>query len=470
LQYHFMGEYGWINDPNGFIQYRGRYHLFYQHYPYGPVWGPMHWGHAVSEDLVTWSYLPVALAPDRAYDQDGCFSGSAIEKDGRLYLLYTGHVLTGSGPDEYRQTQNVACSDEGFVFAKLPVNPVIDIAQIPPNASKQDFRDPKVFQSGAHYYLVIGSNDCRRDGQVLLYRSPDLLNWEFVNVLAKGEGRLGSNWECPDLFRLGGRDVLLVSAQHVGGDALHNLHSAVALTGKADLAKGVFETDDFQALDDGFDFYAPQTTLDDKGRRLVVAWMDMWESAEPTRTWGHHWAGAMTLPREMILKDGRLCFKPIREIEKYRRNPSAWHDVGLDGEIELETGGDSYELQVTFEAGTAVEFGLKLRANETEETVLAYDRAQKMFRLNRDRSGRGPKGERRSAADLADNRLELRIFVDRCSVEVFIGEGVKVMTARIYPGRRATRVKLFSKGPCTVRSLRKWDIVTRTIGQGEERR
>lgn len=132
LNYHLMAEFGWMNDPNGFIHYNGEYHLFYQHYPYEPVWGPMHWGHAVSRDLVNWKYHPVALAPDQEYDKDGCFSGSAAVKDDQLVLLYTGHVVTGPNPDKnYEQVQAMAFSKDGVNFHKYEDNPIIGLDQIP---------------------------------------------------------------------------------------------------------------------------------------------------------------------------------------------------------------------------------------------------------------------------------------------------------------------------------------------------
>ena len=215
LNYHLMGEYGWINDPNGFIQYKDMYHLFYQYYPYESVWGPMHWGHSISKDLVKWDYLPVALAPDEDFDRDGCFSGSAIEKDDKLYLMYTGHVHTGPNiKEDYKQLQCLAYSQDGIDFIKLK-NPVIDSYQVPENSSKKDIRDPKTYKVGDYYYTFLGSNDNCENGQVLMYKSSDLINWEFVNIIAKGNGELGENWECPDLFSLQSKDVLIVSPQYL---------------------------------------------------------------------------------------------------------------------------------------------------------------------------------------------------------------------------------------------------------------
>ncbi|MFD0694570.1 glycoside hydrolase family 32 protein [Paenibacillus sp. GCM10027628] len=460
LNYHLMSEFGWMNDPNGFVQYKGQYHMFYQHYPYKSVWGPMHWGHAVSRDLISWTYQPVALAPDQTYDKDGCFSGSAVEKDGRLYLMYTGHIITGPDKDnDYIQKQNMAVSSDGVVFEKLADNPVIDNSQIPEGASLKDFRDPKVFERDGSYYVVLGSNDGKGNGQILLYRSEDLIHWTFVNVMAQSDGTLGDNWECPDLFALGGRDVLLMSPQRVPaqGDDYRNLHSTTYMLGELDTVSGKFHYDAYLPVDYGFDFYAPQTTRDDQGRRIMIGWMDMWETDMPTQQ-GHGWAGAMTLPRELVLQGDKVLFLPVKEIEGYRKNLYEMTGVTLDGELLLGTEGDSYELQVKLKAGTATGFGLKLRTSSEEETVLSYSVNDRLLSLNRDRSGIGPQGERRTTVELDGGVLALRIFVDRSSVEVFIQGGEKVMTARIYPSENSRGIKVYSQGESVIQSLQKWDI------------
>ncbi|MFM9277224.1 glycoside hydrolase family 32 protein [Paenibacillus jiagnxiensis] len=462
LNYHLMAEFGWMNDPNGFIHYNGQYHLFYQHYPYEPVWGPMHWGHAVSRDLMKWDYLPVALAPDGVLDRDGCFSGSAIEQDGKLVLMYTGHVVTGPDKDQdYKQSQGIAVSEDGVTFEKWEGNPVIGYDAVPDTVSRKDFRDPKVFRHGDQYYAVLGSNDAKGNGLVLLYRSNDLRSWTYVNVLAKSDGRFGDNWECPDLFPLGGRDVFMLSPQRMPaqGEAYRNLHSTMYGIGDFDPVAGTFTAERYAPVDHGFDFYAPQSTVDDKGRRIIIGWMDMWESEMPTQQ-GHHWAGAMSLPREAVIDGGRLLFRPLEETEKYRSNLFEQPVTVLTGEQTLETGGDSYELQAVFqfEAGITEEFGLKIRVGSGEETVLSYRPNDGLFRFNRDRSGIGPGGERRVHLGLQEGRLELRIFVDKSSVEVFIGDGEYVLTGRIYPGPESLGIQAFAEGTCSLVSFRKWDI------------
>lgn len=462
LKYHLMGECGWINDPNGFIEFKNSYHVFYQYYPYEPFWGPMHWGHAKSEDLVKWKQLPVALAPECDFDKDGCFSGSAIEKDGRLYLMYTGNVNAGSNKDtESKQIQCLAFSDDAGVFKKFKHNPVIDIGGIPDHSSRKDFRDPRVFKRGNAYYAVLGSNDGNGSGQVLLYQSLDLFGWRFINILAKSDGNMGNTWECPDLFNIQGMDILIVSPQYLKpqGNNYHNLHSSIYMPGNLDIAEGTFKFEKYYPVDYGFDFYAPQTISDSKGRKIMIAWMDMWEAEYPTQILGHNWAGAMTLPREIILKGGRLYFRPIDEIRKYRSNGISFSDISLNGVKKFNTYSDCYEIQVVFAAEDAAEFGLKLNVNDMEETILAYDREDGLFRFNRDKSGIGPKGERRTEIDLLDNTLKLHIFVDKCSVEVFINDGEKVMTGRIYPSMHSPEILFFSKGKCRILLFEKWDIM-----------
>ncbi len=461
LKYHLMGEYGWINDPNGFIQFKDNYHLFYQHYPYDAVWGPMHWGHAVSKDLIKWTYLPIALAPNKDYDRDGCFSGSAIEKDGILYLVYTGHINTGDDKRrDYRQVQNIAFSDDGVRFNKYEKNPIIDDKQIPDKASKKDFRDPKIFKIGDTYYLLIGSNDEHGIGQVLMYKSIDLIKWEFVNILLKGNEDTGINWECPDIIRFEEKDILLVSAQYMKakGDDFKNTHSSIYFVGRLYIDKGKFEYENYYSIDYGFDFYAPQTTIDKNGRIVMVAWMDMWETDLVTNRLGHNWAGAMTLPREVIKIGEEIYFKPISEIVKYRKNEYSLQDIELNGEVNLETNGICYEIDAEFESLDAKEFGLKVRKGKKEETVLLYNCQESLFIFNRDRSGVGPKGERKTLVNLNEGRLRLRVFVDVSSVEVFINEGEEVMTGRIYPDSESINISIFSVGECRVLYLKKWDI------------
>lgn len=461
LQYHVAPQAFWMNDPNGFVFYKGEYHLFYQHHPYSPEWGPMHWGHAKSKDLATWEHLPIALAPSEDYDIDGCFSGSAIEKDGKLYLMYTGNKWTGDNPDtDLEQVQCLAVSEDGITFAKIPQNPVISkvpAGDIHPN----HFRDPKVWKNGNDYYCVLGSRTIEEKGQILLYRSTDLIDWEFLNVAAKGEGNFGFMWECPDLFHLDGHDVLVMSPQGVSpeGDRYHNLHQAGYLVGSLQYDTGILEHGAFELLDYGFDFYAPQTTIDNQGRRIMTAWMAMWESDMPEQSFD--WAGAMTIPRQLTLMDGKIISQPVPEFKTLRMNETTFENVAIKGEQSLEgINGDCYELEVTIQPKKASTFGLKVRVNEelNEETVFTYHVAEKTLTFDRNKAGKGPGGIRKAPVALKDESISLRLFVDKSSVEVFVHEGDQVMTGRIYPSEHSVGIHFFSDDEMEIISVKKWDL------------
>lgn len=471
LGYHVMAEIGWINDPNGFVHYNGEYHLFYQYYPYNSQWGPMHWGHVKSKDLVKWDHLPVALAPDMYYDADGCFSGSAIEKDGKLYLMYTGHTSTDpENPQNTRQIQNIAVSEDGIDFEKVRVNPVIATRDLPEYALPQDFRDPKVFKHGDDFYVVVASCNVDESGQILLYKSKDLLNWTYVGVLARSENKLGKMWECPDFFHLDNADVLIMSpmALERQGDKYCNTSSVVYILGNFDFEKCKYDYHTIDEIDAGFDFYAPQTMIDDKGRRILIAWMQMWGRNMPSNDENHHWAGAMTLPRELRLMNGKLYQNPVEEMKNYRVNEINYKDITINGSLTLEgVQGQSLELEVEIDALSSNKFGFKVLKDEENETVMYYDRKEGKFVFDRSKNGRTLLGAeqhedikyvRRVAIPLSNNSLKLRIFIDRSSVEVFIQDGEKVMASTVYPKSTAKGIEFFSDGEVIIKQLNKWDI------------
>ncbi|WP_209124138.1 glycoside hydrolase family 32 protein [Alkalihalobacillus sp. BA299] len=461
LNYHVASPAYWINDPNGFIFYKGEYHLFYQHHPFTSQWGPMHWGHVKSKDLTFWEHLPVALAPSEEYDKDGCFSGSAIEKDGKLYLMYTGHKWTGENHDtDLEQVQCLAVSEDGVSFKKIASNPVIKGAP-EGDIHPHHIRDPKVWKHGDYYYCVIGNKTKEEVGQVLLYRSEDLLEWEFLNIVAKGGGNFGFMWECPDLFHLDGHDILMMSPQGMvsEGHLYQNLHQSGYVLGKLDYESGKLDHGSFRLLDYGFDFYAPQSTIDDQGRRVMVAWMAMWESEMPEQEFD--WAGAMTLPRQLFIEDGQIISKPMPEVEKLRNNLTQFENVIFDGKRVFEgVSGYCLELDIVIDAKEATQFGLRLRVNDEskEETVLSYDCNESFLTLDRNKSGKGLKGIRKAPVELKDNQLHLRVFLDKSSIEIFINGGEKVMTSRIYPSESSTGIEFFAKGPISINSLKKWNL------------
>ena len=304
--FHIAAPAGWINDPNGFSVYDGRIHLFYQYNPYAREWGPMHWGHSVSTDMIHWEQLPAALAPDQEYDKIGCFSGSAIEADGKHVLVYTGvtKVKMEDQSEQERQNQCIAFGD-GKDYVKYEKNPVVTGDMLPENCSRIDFRDPKIWKENDTYYLIVGSKDNQQIGQVVLCSSKDLKEWKFETILASNEtGKIGTMWECPDFFPLGDKRVLICSPQNMKAEKyeFHNGHNSVYFAGDYDSETHSFVKKEPHPLDYGMDFYAPQTTELPDGRRIMIAWMKSWDACVIPDS--QDWQGMMTLPRELELKDG----------------------------------------------------------------------------------------------------------------------------------------------------------------------
>ena len=292
LKYHFEPKTGWINDPNGLIYFKGKYHAFFQHNPYAPVWDTMHWGHAVSDDLINWTELPIALWPDQEYENSlGCFSGSAVEKDGKMYIFYT------SVSKNLTQTQSLAVSEDGFTFEKYEGNPIIGNIGVP------DFRDPKVSYMLGRYYMVCGTGS-GGVGKVLLYVSDDLYNWEFVSTLVEGE-KYSKVIECPDFFELDGKYVLTFSQMFK-----NKYNSVNVMVGTFDGVK--FTPEKEFNMESGPDFYAPQTFKDHLGRRIMIGWM-----INPRKHGqeGLDRAGALTIPREVKFENGVLKNFPVREAQ-----------------------------------------------------------------------------------------------------------------------------------------------------------
>jgi len=460
--YHFTPQLGWANDPNGFVYYQNRYHLFYQYHPYSAQWGPMHWGHASSADLIKWNHHDVALAPSEDYDKDGCFSGSAIEVENDLYLIYTGHRWTGKNHDiDLKQVQCLAKSSDGLTFEKCTENPVINepnLAGVHPH----HFRDPKIWKHEGVYYCVIGSRDDKNSGQVLIFNSKDLKDWSEGCVLAKGQVEDGYMWECPDFFELGEKHVLIYSPQGVKAEEKKflNLHQSGYLIGDFDYENQLFNHNNFKLLDYGFDFYAPQTLIDNKGRRILVAWMAMWESDMPEQEQG--WSGAFTLPRELTLESGELKIRPIDELNVYRKEAVKIKDMTLNERGLKIPGvcGTSVELKLKLNLQKAEAFHMHMRQSKemNEQTTLSINPFEGELILDRTLSGEGPGGKRYYHNDALKEKVELRIFIDQSSIEVFVNDGLACMTARIYPNQSSNQIIFDGLGDVVIEELQKWTL------------
>lgn len=432
--YHLMGPIGWINDPNGFVYFRGEYHLFYQFYPYDSVWGPMHWGHAKSKDLINWEQLPVALAPSESYDIDGCFSGTALVENDKLYLFYTGHV---ENEQIKREVQCMAVSEDGIHFEKYLKNPLVDETHITNIASYEDFRDPKVFKKDDDYFMLVASQTEDSRGQILMFKSEDMLNWSFNSILLEGDTKQGIMWECPDLFQIDGKDILIMSPIQMPsvGNKYANRSSTVAFIGEVDWQTGKFLVENYHEIDGGLDFYAPQTCFNDLGEIFLVAWMQMWDRNMPTNDLKHGWAGSMTLPRKLSLKNNRLKQEPIEIPQKQIQERSKRVNFLLKEQSVKEKISQRNRITISIDFMEASKVSLYYGKKEETFFEISYDKHTSLLEINREKMGYSIKGaekptltKRAIEVPLVENHLKLEIYGDTSSIELFTNDGQALST------------------------------------------
>ena len=460
--FHVTPPCGWMNDPNGFSVYQGKAHLFYQFHPYSEVWGPMHWGHCETEDFVKWTELPVALAPDQKYDEAGCFSGSGIEMEKGHLLVYTGVIEKEvNGKKEVYQNQCLALGD-GKTYTKLEQNPVATGDMLPANFSREHFRDPKIWKEEDGYYMVVGNKTEDGIPQVVLFYSENAVEWKYVSVLARDdEGKLGSMWECPDFFCLDGEYVLINSPQDMSADQeFHNGNNSVYYMGKYNKEQHEFHYEAVYSLDDGLDFYAPQTMLASDGRRIMIAWMQSWDSnIKPA---DQKWASMMTLPRELRIEQGRILQSPVREIEKYHRNPVCYKQTEIQGTCELDgIRGRVLDMTLEISNGDFRAFTVHFAQNESHNTSFTFYKDKDMIEVDRTYSGmiRDAVASRkvRLKGQTDKNKITLRFILDKYSAEIFINDGAQVLSTTFYTPLEADEISFECDGTAVV-DIQKYDI------------
>ena len=450
--FHLTPLVGWMNDPNGFCYYKGQYHLFYQYHPYSRSWGPMHWGHVVSENLLHWTYMPCALAPDTAADSGGCFSGSAVPlPDGQLLLCYTGVQPAGTFRRE-TQAQCIAVGD-GKDFEKSLLNPVIRHAHLPEGYSAFDFRDPKIWaEADGTYRAVVANRHEARQGAILLLESRDCLDWRFIGEIDASNNEYGRMWECPDLFELDGKHVLLVSPQEMHArEEFHAGYGTVALIGVFDGKNCRFIRESVQPVDYGLNFYAPQTTFSPDGRRIMIGWMDNWETCKeaPRR---HPWYAQMSIPRELYLKNGRLMQRPVREIETLWMDTVSHENVTVHQEMTLpDVQGRLMDITLVLAADDSAcrRFTLHVAKDRNHYIQMRCDLARGELVFDRSHGGshRDIAHTRHVKAEVQDGKLTLRLLMDKESVELFINNGERVVTSLIPTPLEADEITFAADAP-----------------------
>ena len=429
-KFHISPDKGLLNDPNGLIFYKNEYHVFYQYNPDDCEHKNKHWAHLKSKNLVDWKEFSIVLSPTDWFDKDGCYSGSAIEKDGKLYLMYTGNVKNKDIRESY---QCLAVSEDGINFKKL--GPVIHNDDIPEGYTRH-FRDPKLFKKNGKFYVVLGAQRENLTGTILLYSSEDLFTWKFEQEIIKGE--FGYMCECPDYYEVNKQGVLIFSPQGLTADGI--LYNNRYQSGY--ILRNIKETEknNFIELDRGFEFYAPQSFIGKGGERIMFGWMGMPEELEhPSVEEG--WIHSLTLPRIIEIENNKLYQRPHTNLQKLRKNKITIENLEVNGKVNLEKfniKGITYEIILKLEELNS-DLILNIRAGENNKTVLKYEYKNKLFILDREKSGRGYKGIRKC---VLDTLKEIRIFSDTSSIEVYLNNGEEVFTANIYPEKDAENIIL----------------------------
>ncbi|KAG5475734.1 hypothetical protein LSCM4_04318 [Leishmania orientalis] len=441
-RYHIAPYASCMNAPCGMIYFKGLYHVFYQHHPYAVEWGPMHWGHSTSENMVHWRHHPIALAPGDDWDRDGCFAGSSVVHDDRLYVFYTGHHwLTDIADDsQIYQVQCLAISENGFSFEKRGI-------VVKPPAGFSHFRDPYVWFQDRRWWMVCGARDSKDQGQLLLYSTDDLEDWDdsTFTILSKSEDRNVYMWEYPSFFSLQHNQLLMFSLQGMLPEdyMFRNRYQTGLLMGVWKPNEIYSVASRFKKLDLGHDFYGAQSFLTCDGRRVFIGWLDMWDTNMPTKR--HHWAGMLSLPRVLLVDpaSGRIRTPPIKELESIRVNHQYLPRQTMpdNSQVRLLSDCTSYEVRVLFdlEKSTAEKYGLWLGRG----LEIFVDEQTKRLVVNRHYPQYDISGYRTYA--LPEQALLLvHAYFDMSSVEVFVNEGEAVLSTRIYPARHDRVLSLFA--------------------------
>ena len=427
---HFTAERNWINDPNGFIYYKGEYHLYYQFFPYSCEWGTMHWGHATSKDLVNFEHHPIALYPSKEYDCNGCFSGTSLAEEDGLRFYYTGIKYNKTLKGDIHRPENNnfdACqveitSKDGYKFDNIKdktliIPPITDKAL----GNKTHTRDPKVWKYKDKYSMILGSKFEKENhkgfiGEALFYTSDDGDNWTYKNRCF--DEKIGDMWECPDLFKVDGKYILILSPENITLDDKNYRNNSIYSIVEYDEDECEMKiVNDYNYVDLGLDLYAPQTTLDKDGNRIMIGWMRM-----PKKFEGVEWIGMMSLPRVVNVIDNNVYFNVPDYIDKL-----------FDKKIDILNFkfNEPYKIEAKLKDGSSLKIGELVISVEDDQ--VSVDRS-KVF-VSDVQIGtvfNTPK---------LDGKYELKIYVDNGIVEIFINGGRYVISNIVYNNKNSIEIE-----------------------------
>ena len=429
--FHLMPPVGWLNDPNGLCQFEGVYHAFFQYSPFDAEGGVKMWGHYISDNMLDWKYQGVALYPDQPFDCHGVYSGSALVEDGKMYLYYTGNVKLEDGEYDYIRTGRegntvLVSSEDGIHFGHKK--------QLMRNTDYPDdltchVRDPKVWKEQDTYYMVQGARTKEDVGQILIFTSKDKVNWKFKSRIESKES-FGYMWECPDYFTIGDKKILSASVQGLEGGIWEerNVYQSGYFEVEGDILSS-YKLGEYKLWDYGFDYYAPQSFETEDGRRIHISWMGMPDCEAYTNlTIADGWQHCFTLPREIYVKDGKICQRPVRELD-YKEA------ITKTAENKLQAGScKAYDLKID-----------KIQNNQfcialAEELLLEYTDGRFRMRFTDNRKTCVSAGRDCRYVE-TDEVTNIRVIADVSSVEVFVNDGEYVFSTRYYPDKYSINVQ-----------------------------
>lgn len=412
--FHIYPKSGWLNDPNGLCQVDGTYHIYFQYSPFDENKKDIVWGHVSSKDLINFTIEEPFIYSDSKFDRDGAYSGSAFIANNEINFFYTGNVKYDGDYDyinDGREHNTIRVkSKDGLTYNCKEL--LLTNSDYPKNMTKH-VRDPKIIYENNFYYMFFGARNREDKGLVLVYKSSDLKDFSYFMTIESIEN-FGYMWECPDYFKLNKQGILICCPQGVEKEDFkyQNIYQAGCFPINMDLENKKYELGDFYELDYGFDFYAPQTFEDEKGRRILIGWMGMPDADYTNPTTKYKWQHCLTIPRELKYDKGKLYQKPISELCKLRKE-----------KISLEKG-DMCNLKVyeAFSNNISSEFEINLRG----DVKLSYQDENLTLKMGENSFGRKIRKVK------IENIENVRIYSDKSSLEIFINDGYCVLSTRVY--------------------------------------
>lgn len=427
-KFHITPPHGLLNDPNGFCYYNHQYHLFYQWFPFDTFHGMKHWMHLTSSDLIHWQEHGAKITPTEGYESHGAYSGAAIVEDDQAYLFYTGNIKLESDRDA---NQCLALLSSDNSVTKYAGNPVI---QSVPEGYTGHVRDPKVLKDGGRYFMLLGAQrKADMKGCIIVYKSFDLTKWEFqgeLNIEINAPFQSAYMFECPDLLKVDGQDVLIFSPQGVEPQEFrfHNKFNVVYCLGAVDFDNLSFKVEHWDELDRGFDFYAPQTLANSPDKPTLIAWAGTDEEL-PSMDYG--WIHCLTLPRSLSVKQQRLHQYPEKLFEKVLAVQS--ESLQLDGEQSIHLDSLSFALNLELEQGGCNFEVALVNENNRSVNLVVNDNHISLFRTNYEHHAEdwcfGSTRELETDYDI--NTISL--ICDESIIEIYINDGRDVFTCLFFP-------------------------------------